>query len=619
MPRPSKYEFLEKIKASGINTPETLFLEEKNLTSENYKSDLEKFISKNKSNFYIIRSCIFGEDGSENSFAGHFESSHKLKAKDLKKYIKIYFKKNKKIQKKLILKGETNLMVQTFIESDFGGVLFSSWKYFTEHFLVEYSVNGAEDSVEGKNSEFLLLSKNNFLKSEKKQTQESCVFNKKYPEVLNHLKDLVLKAENIFTFPFDVEWCVKNKEIFFLQLRPITQTIYALNPASRKNIQEEKDFLTQKYLASKKEDLNPKTTQNKSQKKSQNKKEFHFEINSFSESFGVISPLSFSIIESCFKNNLTVFRDLGFLAKNFDFLWRSRNGQIYSFESAFKNFFKFKSFFTPFWQKIQEKKFLEKSENFIKKIEKNQNIKNQDFDLDLLHEIFGFWNIANFYAGQNPKNIKAESFSDEYEVLKVLDIKFPQYQNISNPKSGNLASLKNMPESWSFIRNYLKKLWLFEYNKLKKNISQQKILAFGEIEDLEKCNNVAKNNFLRLKPIFIKKINQKYKEEFPFSVYDFPAQFSDKNKSSKIFVVKGDLNGKKFVVKNPKLFRGKFAENIILVAPYFENSWILEIDKFSGIILEQGGFLSHSAIIAREKKIPYVIGWKNAVKEFEPQ
>ncbi len=36
-------------------------------------------------------------------------------------------------------------------------------------------------------------------------------------------------------------------------------------------------------------------------------------------------------------------------------------------------------------------------------------------------------------------------------------------------------------------------------------------------------------------------------------------------------------------------FRGIFSEGCVLVAPYFENSCILEMDKFSGIVLEQGG------------------------------
>jgi pyruvate,water dikinase len=55
----------------------------------------------------------------------------------------------------------------------------------------------------------------------------------------------------------------------------------------------------------------------------------------------------------------------------------------------------------------------------------------------------------------------------------------------------------------------------------------------------------------------------------------------------------------------------------VLVAPYFDNAWVTQIDKFKGIVLEQGGTLSHSAIVAREKNIPYRIHWEGATTEFK--
>ncbi|NCP67259.1 hypothetical protein GW756_02645 [bacterium] len=158
--QPSKYRLLAEAESAGVATPATLFLEKNVLENENYAELLNKFIDQNESAFYIVRSCVSGEDAVDVSMAGHFESSGRIKPEQLETAVADYFKKNNLIQKKILPNGEVNLMVQTFMTAELGGVLFSRWKYFPGHFVGEVSTGGAEASVEGVDSSFFLLGKN---------------------------------------------------------------------------------------------------------------------------------------------------------------------------------------------------------------------------------------------------------------------------------------------------------------------------------------------------------------------------------------------------------------------------------------------------------------------------
>ena len=66
------------------------------------------------------------------------------------------------------------------------------------------------------------------------------------------------------------------------------------------------------------------------------------------------------------------------------------------------------------------------------------------------------------------------------------------------------------------------------------------------------------------------------------------------------------------VVINPH--NESLAPGEILVARYTDPGWIALFTNASGIVVERGSLLSHSAIVARELGIPCVVGVKNATK-----
>jgi pyruvate,water dikinase len=54
--------------------------------------------------------------------------------------------------------------------------------------------------------------------------------------------------------------------------------------------------------------------------------------------------------------------------------------------------------------------------------------------------------------------------------------------------------------------------------------------------------------------------------------------------------------------------------NEIMVAKYTDPGWVVLFPSVSGLIIEKGSMLSHSAIVAREMGIPAVVGVKNATR-----
>ena len=78
-----------------------------------------------------------------------------------------------------------------------------------------------------------------------------------------------------------------------------------------------------------------------------------------------------------------------------------------------------------------------------------------------------------------------------------------------------------------------------------------------------------------------------------------------------------EIVGNVIVIGNPYMFNGKIEKGSIIVSSFFKNDWISQMDNVAAVILEQGGSLSHSAIVARERNIPYFIGYKNATSKFK--
>ncbi|MBN9543142.1 MAG: phosphoenolpyruvate synthase [Alphaproteobacteria bacterium] len=83
------------------------------------------------------------------------------------------------------------------------------------------------------------------------------------------------------------------------------------------------------------------------------------------------------------------------------------------------------------------------------------------------------------------------------------------------------------------------------------------------------------------------------------------ADTSDPNVRKGIGCCPGILRGKVRVIHNPK--EDMLAPGEILVAKFTDPGWIMLFANASGILVERGSLLSHSAIVAREMGIPAVV------------
>lgn len=77
----------------------------------------------------------------------------------------------------------------------------------------------------------------------------------------------------------------------------------------------------------------------------------------------------------------------------------------------------------------------------------------------------------------------------------------------------------------------------------------------------------------------------------------------------------GIVKGKVRVITNPA--NAKLEQGEILVAEFTDPGWIMLFPAASGILVERGSLLSHSAIVSRELGIPAVVGITNLLQTLE--
>ena len=93
--------------------------------------------------------------------------------------------------------------------------------------------------------------------------------------------------------------------------------------------------------------------------------------------------------------------------------------------------------------------------------------------------------------------------------------------------------------------------------------------------------------------------------------------FEKKNEIIKgVVVCKGKVRGRVKIVKTIHDIL-KVEKGDILVSPMTHPDYMVAMQKAGAIITDEGGALSHAAIISRELSIPCIVGTKNATKVLE--
>lgn len=213
-----KANILIKLKENGFNVPEFDVIK---WEDRNKDIDISKYNGK-----YAIRSSCNLEDNIDNSFAGQFDTYLNVKDKDINKKVQECFNSinNKNIIDYLNKKNisitdiKMDVIIQKMIESDYSGVLFTS----NPSGLINESVivvgkglgnNIVEDKID--TTTYYYNTTDNIYYYEGKKDY----LNKELIEELINLSNSIKK---VFGDYLDIEYAIKNNEIYILQVRPIT-------------------------------------------------------------------------------------------------------------------------------------------------------------------------------------------------------------------------------------------------------------------------------------------------------------------------------------------------------------------------------------------------------------
>lgn len=219
-------------KINQLNKKEVLKTIEKN---QNIFDDLLKDaiqVAENKfgENYNLaIRSSVNLEDGSQTSFAGQFNTvlniTNKTEFKNgflscfLSKYsdeATAYCKLNNIDTKDL----KINIIVQQMVDADYAGVCFSVNPLTgnEKEMLVEAVKGLGEKLVQGQitPTKYKIDWYNHKIKRTK---QKNDILN---DELLFKLANQSLEIQQIYGLPQDIEWAIKDNELFILQARPLT-------------------------------------------------------------------------------------------------------------------------------------------------------------------------------------------------------------------------------------------------------------------------------------------------------------------------------------------------------------------------------------------------------------
>jgi phosphohistidine swiveling domain-containing protein len=206
----SKSANLKKFMEAGFNVPIFISLpsdlSEKLFRDPDYRQEIVKRVTeKLKKEKYIVRSSALIEDRRESSLAGQFLSIGDLGADDLDKAIH-------EVLAHANFKGslaEFSLIIQEYIDPDISGVTFTRNPSGGREMVIEYGSCKGEAIVGGKN----IPDKSSFY-----WDQNGIIPKPLSQEILEAFK----KIELMEGFPQDIEWCISDNNFYLLQVRPIT-------------------------------------------------------------------------------------------------------------------------------------------------------------------------------------------------------------------------------------------------------------------------------------------------------------------------------------------------------------------------------------------------------------
>ncbi len=217
----NKGKKLFELKEKGYNVPNLFCVNTKYIFKKTFESHLDKYFKDVE--FFSVRSSANIEDGNNFSFAGQFDSYLNVTRDELYTYIEKCFSSvanTDNLDYGYTEELKMNVVIHEMISSDVSGVLFTSNPQGIINEKVIIVGEGLGNLVVEDKVDVTTYYYNSTDKQFYYETKGNSLVLKE--EVFNKLIELSNKIEKDFGKFLDIEFTIKDDEIYILQLRDIT-------------------------------------------------------------------------------------------------------------------------------------------------------------------------------------------------------------------------------------------------------------------------------------------------------------------------------------------------------------------------------------------------------------
>ena len=361
------------------------------------------------------------------------------------------------------------------------------------------------------------------------------------------LQQLAQQLRSLFAFAVDAEWVFdpQAQQIVLLQVRPQTSLSGAVQTLTP-------SILKQHALPA-----------------------GEWAYTALSESLGKLSPLSFSLLQQLYADSRASLQALGYAAQQVDFMQHCADGTVLVDTAKERQFYQLKGF-GGFWQGLRLPKSKQHAQQVI-----SSYVATAPFDYAQLSRLFNVWLISNLQASAANRAVVQPLHI--YELTWVSVVPEP----ITNLKL----------DTWDALNGQLRQCVWFELNKVKQTLAIQALfqpLAFATWADYQTQHLGEAQHYQR--------------QLASLAIYDWAMLPSAQASNAwQNLSVNKTIRGQAFVITQPTQFKGALPAQSIVFAPYFDPRWVAQIPTLAAIVVQQGGRLSHAALVAREAAVPFCV------------
>jgi phosphohistidine swiveling domain-containing protein len=608
--------------------------------------EIQKFFKNLNVEFVAVRSSATAEDGVEHAWAGQLESYLNTTEENLLENIRkcwtslftpraIFYRFEKKLHAQKI---SVAVVVQRMIQSEVSGIAFSVHPVTQDknQLIIEAGFGLGEAIVSGSvTPDSYIVAKDTKTILERNFDNKSVLTEEQIIELTN----LIVKIENHFGFPCDIEWTFEKGKFYILQSRPITTLKEGLEiKASDKKFVSFENPIYPYFYSS---------TANAPKQKFKDKflmggwyVKFRYgttsivdaPVSSFNE-YGdyflelllnkdnefenYVFELAQKLIELNKKLEERNYADL----KNetisnledfyheFDQIYSKAIGIGYSLDYALDKYVENEKIDV---HTIENKyySFAQKEKYELQQIFKNT----KDFENEISEHALRYSWLQNDYSGEYRLN-KEDFINRKSEILKENIV----YSDNELQKPNSILEWINF---LTMMRDERKKANLIVDGLLDRYLSQEcekygvsrEIAVMSSVDEFEKNKNGSLKNYqgIRTAEVIRDGLVDISNEKWEMAVKDILID-SDAKTIQGVSAMTGKVIGKAKVILSRNDFH-KLNDGNILVTSMTRPEFTQVLSKVSAIITNEGGITCHAAIIARELKKPCIIGTKIATK-----